>query len=114
MDRISGNSEGKIWFRRILAAYVVLFMIGIAFYTGMRLNDLLTQPASTLTDVGLSALGALIVGVVFAAFGMIIAFVTFAINDLLNKTRERDQLISGYAQKYERRNRHRINYTASH
>jgi hypothetical protein len=110
--------EPKVWARRVLGAYFILLLIGIAFYTGMRLNDLLNEPVATAVDIAWSALGALIVGFVFALFGAFISAITFLINDALNRYRNRDveqsSSMFGNTEKNERRYRHRIHYTATH
>jgi hypothetical protein len=114
MDSISSKStELRVWIRRILAVYFMLFVIGIAFYAGMHLNDLLTQPMATAIDIGWSALGALIVGLVFALAGAVIAGITFVINDVLNGKRADSRSVS-HTQKNQHRNSQRIHYTATH
>jgi hypothetical protein len=112
------TAEYKLWAGRILGAYFILLLIGIAFYTGMRLNDLIVDPLATASDIVWSALGALIVGFVFALFGAFFCAITFLANDALNRNRESKSAQSSSmiakTEKNERRNRHRIHYTATH
>lgn len=118
MHRFFGpTEEHKLCARRVLGAYFFLLLLGLAVYTGVRLNDLLVDPLSTAGDIAWSALGALLVGFVFALFGAFISAITFLANDALQSHRrsqsEQDSSV-GNSEINERRNSQRIHHPAAH
>ena len=73
----------RVWLRRIFAAYTILFLLGIGFYIGSRIDDLWRNPAATVVQVAIHAAGAFLVGMVFGLLGVMCAITTFLINDSL-------------------------------